>query len=230
MGLWGKVFLAGSLVLLLCVCDTQGGAEEMGSISLPEPSLAGEVSVEEAINRRRSRREFTDEPLSLEQLGQVLWAAQGITGEGGRKRAAPSAGATYPMFLYVAVGQDGVRGLGPGVYRYEPDGHRLAPHREEDVRREVARAALGQGFLAQAPVDILLAADYRRTAQRYGQRATRYVAMEAGHIGENIYLQAEVLGLGTVAVGAFRDEALGRAVDLPEDQDALYVMPLGYPR
>ncbi|MFO7957498.1 MAG: SagB/ThcOx family dehydrogenase [Candidatus Brocadiia bacterium] len=230
MGLWGKLCLAGSLVLLLCVCDTQGGAEEMESIPLPEPSLTGEVSVEQAISRRRSRREFTDKPLSLEQLGQVLWAAQGITGEGGRKRAAPSAGATYPMFLYVAVGEEGVRGLEPGVYRYEPSGHSLAPHKEGDLRREVARAALGQSFLAQAPVDILMAADYQRTAGRYGQRATRYVAMEAGHIGENIYLQAEALGLGTVAVGAFRDDALGRVFGLPENQDALYVMPLGHPR
>jgi len=230
MGLWGKVCLTVIWVLVLCVCDSRGGAEPMERLSLPEPSLSGDVSVEEAIARRRSRRQFTSEPLNLRQLGQILWAAQGITGEDGRKRAAPSAGATYPMFLYAAIGEGGVQGLETGVYRYQPDGHALVRTLGGDVRRSVARAAVGQGFLAQAPVDILMAAQYDRTAQRYGDRAVRYVAMEAGHIGQNIYLQAEALGLGTVAVGAFRDEALARVFGLPQDQDALYLMPIGHRR
>lgn len=199
----------------------------MGSVELPEPRTESDVSVEEAIAGRRSRRSFAARPLTLRELGQVLWAAQGITGPQGRKRAAPSAGATYPMFVYAAVGQGGVEGLEAGVYRYLPEQHALKLRREGDVREEITAAALGQQSLAQAPVDLLLAADYERTTGRYGERGIRYVAMEAGHVGQNIYLQAEALGLGTVAVGAFDDEALAAACGIPKEQNALYVMPVG---
>ncbi len=232
MNRWGKAILTVSLLLILCVCDSQGEPVAVNGerTELPAPSLEGEVSVEEAVGRRRSRREFTDRSLTLEQLGQILWAAQGITDETRGFRASPSAGATYPMFLYVAVGEGGVSGLQAGVYRYEPDQHALTAVLEGDVRASAARAALGQTFVAQAPVCFLMAADYERTAGRYGDRAERYVHMEVGHIGQNIYLQAEALELGTVAVGAFRDDALGRVFGLPEDQDALYLMPVGHPR
>ncbi len=202
----------------------------MKPLTLPEPETTGEVSVERAIAERRSRRSFTGEPLTQHQLAQVLWAAQGTTGPRGRKRAAPSAGATYPMELYVAVGTDGVEGMEAAVYRYLPEEHSLQQAFEGDIRSELAEAALGQDFLAAAPVDVLMAADYSRTTGRYGDRGRRYVAMEAGHISENIYLQAEALGLGTVAVGAFNDEAVEDAFRLPRDLDALYVMPLGVPR
>jgi len=201
-----------------------------GELQLPQPKLAGRVSVEEAMARRRSRRDFSDRPLTLEQVGQILWAAQGITGERGFKRAAPSAGATYPLELFIAVGGGAVTGLDAGVYRYIPSRHALARTGTRDVRREVASAALGQRFLAEAPVDVLIAADYARTTARYGERGIRYVHMEVGHVGENIYLQAEALGLGTVAVGAFRDEQVARAFGLPDPLVPLYLMPLGHPR
>jgi len=216
-------------VSLLAIGDTEGGRIRMANVKLPEPRLKGEMSVEEAVQRRRSRRHFTAAPLTLEQLSQLLWSAQGITDPGGRKRAAPSAGATYPMDLFVAVGPKTVGDLGPGVYRYVPAGHELAEVFGGDVRAQVAEAALGQDFLGSAPLDILMAADYGRTAGRYGERAPRYVHMEAGHISQNLYLQAEALGLGTVAVGAFRDEAMARVFRLPSHLTPLYLMPIGHP-
>ena len=200
------------------------------NVPLPQPQTAGQMSVEQAIQQRRSRRAFADTPLRLAELAQVLWAAQGITGPSGRLRAAPSAGATYPMELYVAVGQNCVEGLGAGVYHYAPREHVLEPVFGDDVREQIAAASLGQGFLTVAPASILMAAEPRRTTDRYGHRGDRYVAMEAGHIGQNIYLQAEALGLGTVAVGAFVDDALATAFRIPDRQNALYLMPLGHVR
>ena len=173
------------------------------------------------------RRQFSDAPLTTGQLGQLLWSAQGVTGQQGRWRAAPSAGATYPMEVFVAVGSKTVGDLDAGVYRYLPSEHALERVGEADVRRQTAEAAWGQDFLAAAPLDILLAADYRRTAGRYGDRARRYVHMEAGHVSQNIYLQAEALGLGTVAVGAFDDRSVAQVFELPENIAPLYLMPVG---
>ena len=186
------------------------------------------MSLEEAISRRRSRRSFASKPLTLAQVSQLLWCAQGTTGERGLKRAAPSAGATYPLEIFLAVGRDTVTDLQAGVYRYVPSEHALLRTAEQDVRRQVAAAALEQYFLAQAPVDLLIAADCKRTTGRYGQRGVRYVHMEVGHVGQNIYLQAEALGLGTVAVGAFQDDEVARAFGLPEQLEPLYLMPVGY--
>ena len=199
-------------------------------VQLPEADLKGSVTLEAAIGGRRSCRAFSDSPLSLRELGQVLWAAQGVTGRGGRRRAVPSAGGLYPLETFVAVGEGTVEGLAAGVYRYVPQEHALEPSLEGDVRRQVAAAALSQDFLARAPADILIAADYARTAVRYAERATRYVDMEAGHVGQNVSLQAEALGLGTVMVGAFRDEAVARVFQLPERLSPLYLMPVGHPR
>ncbi len=201
------------------------------TVQLPEPAAKGEMSLEEAIGNRRSRRAFSNRPLSLDQVSQLLWSAQGITGGRGGKRAAPSAGATYPVELFVAVGKGSVAGLETGIYRYVPSRHVLSRTGTEDVRAKVASAALGQQFLAEAPVDLLIAADYKRTTTaRYGERGIRYVHMEIGHVSQNIYLQAEALGLGTVAVGAFRDERVAKTFGLSADLAPLCLMPLGYTR
>lgn len=216
--------------LFLCLCINQPQPVEdiktEPEIDLPPPQFKGDMSVEEAIRMRRSVRDYQDKSLSFEYVSQLLWAGQGITE--GFKRAAPSAGATYPLTLYLVVGEQGVEGLASGIYEYVPKTHSLVMVKSGDFRQRVATACLGQSFIQEAPVNIVIAAEYERTTARYGERGIRYVHMEAGHVGENIYLQAGALGLGTVVVGAFLDVDLAEVVDLPEEQVPLYVMPVGY--
>jgi SagB-type dehydrogenase family enzyme len=218
------------LLLFLCLCIQQPQPAEniqTGSgILLPQPAYEGDMSVEEAIRMRRSVREFQDQPVSLQQLSQLLWAGQGITE--GFKRAAPSAGATYPLTLYVVVGDKGVSGLPSGIYQYVPKTHSLHVIQPGDFRQRIDAACLGQSFIQEAPIIIIIACEYERTTIRYGERGNRYVHMEAGHVGENIYLQAVALGLGTVVVGAFLDVDVAQVLNLPEEEDPLYVMPVGF--
>jgi len=196
-------------------------------VKLPPPRLKSELSVEEAISKRRSRREYLNEPLKLEEISNLLWAAQGITDLANNFRAAPSAGATYPLEVYVAVKKDGVVELSEGVYHYNPFEHVLEKHLDKDLSDELCSAAVSQRWVREAPVNIIVTAFYERTKERYGDRGTRYVHMEAGHVGENIYLQAESLGLGTVVVGAFHDDWVQRLLELPENQKPLYIIPVG---
>ena len=196
-----------------------------GSISaLPPPRHDGPLSVEAALHARRSVREFADEPLTLAQLGQLMWAAQGVTSEAGL-RAAPSAGATYPLELYVVAGK--VEGLDAGVFKYHPANHALAQAMSGDQRVALGKAALEQACVRYAPIDLVITAVYERTARKYHAHAERYVHMEAGHAAENIYLQAISLGLGTVAVGAFDDDAVSRTLGLSPNEQPIYIMPIG---
>lgn len=167
--------------------------------------------------------------MSLSHLSQVLWAAQGITGARGL-RAAPSAGATYPLEVFVLTGRDGVEGLDEGVYHYNVANHSLELHKGGDLRGELSIAARDEEFIVEAPVDIVICALYERTSWRYGRRAERYVHMEVGHVGENIHLQAVALGLAVVMVGAFEDERVRKLMDLAERVKPLYIIPLGKPR
>jgi SagB-type dehydrogenase family enzyme len=229
----------GLAVLSLVGCEDKKDKKEVArvsptispspAISLPDPRLRGEVSLEEAILERRSKREFDRSPLTLDQVSQILWAAQGITEEGGL-RAAPSAGALYPLDVYLVAGRDAVEGLTEGVYHYLPQGHSLERVLERDVRRDLARYSVEQMFIADAPVTLVITAEYERTTQKYGERGVRYVHMEAGHAAENVYLQAEALGLGTVAVGAFGDTRVAQLLDLPSAYEPLYVMPIAHPK
>lgn len=189
-------------------------------IKLPEPKYRGNVSVEEAILKRRSVREFGGK-IKLEELSQLLWAAQGITGEewGYKLRSVPSAGALYPMEIYVAMKE--------GVYRYLPEKHSIEQTRRGDAREELYRASLHQDFIKDAPAVIIIAAVFERTKSKYGERGIRYVYAEAGHVSQNIYLQCESLGLSTVAVGAFYDEAVQKALKLPRNHKPVYLMPVG---
>ena len=206
-------------------------------IKLPSSQLKGEVSLEETILRRRSVRRYRREPLQLSQLSQILWSAQGITGTRGL-RAAPSAGATYPLEIFVFVGKQGViaseakqapEELQAGIYHYEADSHSLSLHKPADLRPNLARAALDQEFIIDAPVDIVICALYHRTSYRYGRRGERYVHIEVGHVGENIHLQAVALGLATVEVGAFHDEEVREILGVEEQIKPLYIMPVGKP-
>jgi SagB-type dehydrogenase family enzyme len=217
------------LTLPICIEGMGGVAMERGDgeVVLPEPTLRGEVSVERALALRRSVRAFAPEPLPVSAVSQLLWAAQGLTDPAGL-RAAPSAGALYPLEVHLVVGA--VSGLRPGVYRYQPRRHRLVLGPEGDSRAAVAEAALGQDWMAGAPAIVLLAAVYQRTARKYGERAVRYVHMEVGHAAQNLYLQAGALGLGTTMVGAFRDDELARVLALPREAAPLALLPVGRPR
>ena len=212
------------LFLLGCAVSSRLGEEEPLEVKLPEPRPSGEMSVEEALAARRSVRSYQDEALSLTELAQLLWAAQGITAHWGG-RTAPSAGATYPLEVYAVVGE--VTGLEAGVFHYRPDGHLLVRRTAGDLRGELASAALGQGWVREAPVSLVIAARYERTTGRYGERGVRYVHIEVGHAGQNIYLQAEALGLGTVIVGAFDDQDVKTLLGIEEEP--LAIMPVGRP-
>ncbi len=196
-------------------------------IYLPSPILKGSMPLEEAIARRRSIRDFAPEPLSQLQLSQILWAAQGITNTSEEYRSVPSAGATYPLEIFVVCGINCVEKIGDGIYHYDVDSHSLTLHHKGDVRLALARSASGQGYIYEAPVDIVICSLYERTTMRYGARGERYIHIEVGHAGQNIYLQATALGLATVAIGAFNDEQVREVLRLDKQYKPLYIMPVG---
>jgi SagB-type dehydrogenase family enzyme len=201
---------------------------EEGPMPLPEPKTKGSISLEEAIRKRRTIRDFIAMPLTMQQLGQLLWAAQGITEDRGYKRAAPSAGALYPMDVYVAVGDDCVEGLKAGVYHYEAVANALRLIATGDRRRALSHAALHQNWMARAPVNLVITAEYKRISVKYGNRGVRYAMIEAGHIGQNLFLQAEALGLAAGIVGAFNDNEVVKTMEIPLSHEPLLVMPVGY--
>ena len=196
-------------------------------VKLPPPSYKGAMSVEEALKARRTVRQFAARALDLRQVSQLLWGADGLSDPRGHRTAA-SAGATYPLEIYLVVGERGVADLPAGVYRYLVKEHALEPGVKGDLRQAVARASLHQAWMTHAPVMVVIAAEYRRCTARYGERGLMYTHMEAGHVGTNVFLQAEALGLGAGIVGAFEDQGLSQALQLPKDYVPLLVMPVGY--
>jgi SagB-type dehydrogenase family enzyme len=204
-------------------------SEEVEEIlDLPPPRFKGRITVEEAIASRRSRRKYSREPLELWEIAQLLWAAQGITEPVWGFRAAPSAGATYPLEVYVEARAEGVRGLQAGIYHYRPETHSITLVKRGDFHKELYVASLNQEWVKNAAVNFIICAVYERTTARYGERGRiRYVHMEAGHVGENLYLQAEALGLATVAIGAFHDEQVSAILGAPKDLKPLYIYPVG---
>ncbi|MBP7865534.1 MAG: SagB/ThcOx family dehydrogenase [Acidobacteria bacterium] len=203
-------------------------------VPLPEPKRDGAFSVEKALAQRRSVREYLDAPLSLEEVSQLLWSAYGVTEKienappflrGGLKTA-PSAGALYPLEIYLVAGK--VTGLPAGVYLYKPEGHALLKVREGDVRDPLCQACLGQTMARKAPVSLVYSAVYERTTKKYGERGReRYVCMDLGHSAENVYLQATALKMGTCAIGAFTDLKLRLVTHMTREEAPLYVMPVG---
>ncbi|TVR43165.1 MAG: SagB/ThcOx family dehydrogenase [Bacteroidia bacterium] len=191
---------------------------------LPDPLREGHVSIEEALQLRRSIRSYTDEALSVEELGQLLWAAQGINNERGF-RTAPSAGATFPLEMFVVV--NNVDQLPIGIYHYYPDGHRLRYLRDEDVSEPLFRACLSQSMILDGGAVLVFAAVFERTTARYGQRGERYVHNEIGHAGQNVHLQAAAMNLGTVVIGAYRDDEVEQILQLGDQYRVLYLMPVG---
>ncbi|MBM4274941.1 MAG: SagB/ThcOx family dehydrogenase [Deltaproteobacteria bacterium] len=219
--LWGAVMLIAGFFF------SSSGAQALEVVKLPSPAYKGAMSVEEALKQRRTVRRFAGKGLDLKQVGQILWGADGVSDPRGYRTAA-SAGATFPMEIYLVVGERGVSKLAAGVYRYRPEDHALELTSKGDARQAVARASLHQTWMAEAPVMVVIAAEFRRCTARYGQRGIMYTHMEAGHVGTNVFLQAEALGLGAGIVGAFEDKGLAQALKLPGNHEPLLVMPVGY--
>jgi len=205
-------------------------------VYLPLPRKITNVSVEEAVLRRRSIREYTKDPVRLEHLAMMLWAACGVTEPKWGLKASPSAGATYPLKVYVVVGEgrvllEGGGYLRAGVYKYDEYKHLLSLVKPGDLRRELAAAALGQEWVEEAPVDLVVCAIFGRTTSRYGERGrVRYVPMEVGHLGQNVYLMATALGYGAVVVGAFHDDMVQAAIGAGREEVPMYIIPIGVPR
>jgi len=226
----GRILVLVLTVLLLsagCVPEEEPTPARLPpeiEVKLPEPRHDSAVSIEETLLKRRSVRDYTGKPLTLQEVSQLLWAAQGTTSPRGF-RTAPSAGATYPLETYLVVGN--VENLTSGIYHYESAEHKLVKILEGDWRAQLAGAALGQSWVKEGAVSIVFTAIYERTTQRYGERGIRYVHMEAGHAAQNVYLQAVALGLGTVVIGAFRDDEVREILKLPQNEQPLYIMPVG---
>jgi SagB-type dehydrogenase family enzyme len=225
-------FLVSSLMTAAVAADSFPGARDPlpepspGSVRLPQPVSDGPISLEKALRDRRSLRRFKNSAISLAQLSQLLWAAQGVSGTGGR-RTAPSAGALYPLEVYAVAGM--VSGLSVGVYAYDPNRHALRRIAEGDAREDLSSAALGQAPVGSAAAVLVICAVYERTTVKYGERGVRYVHMEAGHAAQNVHLQAAALGLGTVVIGAFDDDGVRKVLRMTDREHPLYLMPVGRP-
>ncbi len=202
-----------------------------GDLSLPSPSRQGVISVEEALSSRRTHRSFQGRALNLTQFAQMLWAAYGVTAvnSGRQLRTAPSAGGMYPIDIYAVIGEGGVESVAAGVYRYLSDSHALRSVSSGDVRKEVASACLRQLWMAEAPLFIVITGEYARSSAKYGPRGVVYTHIEAGHVGQNVFLQAEALGLKAGIVGAFQKEDLVKTLRIPAAHEPLLIMPVGFP-
>ncbi len=227
------IILLAVTILYLIWPKSYGGEERVvmeGTIDLPTPQITGDKSVEQAINDRRSIRRFTNEPLTLQDISQLLWAAQGITNKNTNFRAAPSAGHTFPLEVYVLVGKGGVKGLNEGLYHYNPFNNTLEQILDNDARSELSQAANGQEWVKEAPVNIIITGNYQKMIDKYKDEklSTRFVDMEAGHVGENIYLEVESRNLATVALGSFKDDQVHQILKIPDNEKTLYIFPVGH--
>ncbi len=227
-GLWIKPLLAISFGVFCTACSaalfegTPGMEVGMDKVTeLPQPRSEGLLTLEEALHLRRSVRSYRDEPLSLAELSQLLWAAQGVSDRRGL-RTAPSAGALYPLEIYAVTHE--------GVFHYFPHDHAIALHREGDLRRDLCGAALNQEAVCEAPMTMVITAVYSRIEVKYGRdRTPRYVHIEVGHAAQNVLLQAVSLDLGAVPIGAFEDRRVQSVLGLPDDHEPLYLISIGYP-
>jgi len=217
-------FLSGVLFFQIERSESMGKIGSQKGISLPDPHFDGRTSIEKSLLERRSVRQYRDKNLTLGELSQLLWAAQGVTSPRGY-RTAPSAGALYPLEIYIAAGK--VSDLAPGIYKYEPGEHKLVKTCDGDRRRDLWGAALEQSPIKNVPVVLVFCAIYERTTRKYGERGIRYVQMEVGHAAQNVCLQAVSLGLGTVVIGAFNDKEVKRVLKLEADEWPLCIMPAG---
>lgn len=218
-----KTCMCFSLGVLMVVAAEQGGGmpEASRKLALPAPILEGRMSLEQAIAQRRSVRQFGEQRLTIKEIGQLCWAGQGITDPKNGFRASPSAGALFPIELYVVTAE--------GVDHYLPAKHELHRQLVGDYRKSLQEAA-GQATVGDAPACVVIAAEISRTARKYRERAERYCWMEAGHVAQNVLLQATALGLAGVPVGAYDDDKVAEILKLPKGWRVLYLLPIGHGR
>ncbi|MEM1946609.1 MAG: SagB/ThcOx family dehydrogenase [Candidatus Caldarchaeum sp.] len=212
--------------------EVSGRRPEAGRmISLPRPRTEGPMSVEQALQRRRSRRNYRNEPLKLEHVSQLLWAATGVTAPHlwTGLRTAPSAGGLYPLETYIVVRENGVEELEAGVYHYNPHRHELSVVAKGDYSRNLMSACVDQEWVGSTAFNIVFTAVVERTSVKYGGRALQYIFQESGHAAQNVYLQAEALGLGCVVIGAFYEDEIRHILGINEAELPVYVMPVGRP-
>ncbi len=221
---WHRCLFFILVTTLLLPVNNPSATTTVPTIKLPAPRTEGGDNLNQLLQQRRSRRDFGSGPITLAQLSQLLWSAQGITDASGL-RTAPSAGALYPLEIYVVAGQ--VRDLDTGLYHYRVKTHSLTRIDKGDLRQSLTQAALGQNMIEEAAVIITITGDYARTQRKYGSRAGRYVHIEVGHVVQNIYLQATALKLGTVIVGAFEDHKVQQILQLNNTLTPLALMPIG---
>ena len=192
------------------------------TIALTKASSSGQFSLEAAIGNRRSVRSFTNEKLSYETIGQLLWAGQGITDSVSGKRAAPSAGAIFPMELYVVMAD--------GVYRYDPIKNSLLKNNRNDVRTPLSNASYKQQFIKDAPLLIVIAGSPKKIMEKYPNKIKEFMYLEAGHIAQNIHLQAVVTGLASCPVGGFESNKVKQICKMTQGQEAVYIIAVGKPQ
>lgn len=196
-------------------------------VTLPDPKVQGKISVEEAIYKRRSKRSYAKKPITLEQISQILWAAQGITDRERGYRSAPSPGAKYTIELYLVSGDPGVSGVAAGIYHYDPSRHVLSALKIGNFASRLMAAARDQEQIIQAAATVLISGVFKKAMVKYGERGIQYSLQESGAVGENIYLEATALGLGTVMMGAFEESAISDIIGLGGDEKPLLLMTIG---
>lgn len=225
-----SMLLLTSLLFLILVQPVKINGEvhtmqQLGKIKLPSPKLKGDISLEESLAKRRSIRSYKKEAINVNEISQLLWAMQGVTEKNWGLRTAPSAGALYPLEVYVVAGN--VENLDAGIYKYLSDDHSIVKILSGDKRKDLYNSALQQESILEAPVVFVIVAVFERTAIKYGIRSERYVYIEAGHSCQNLLLQATSLNLGAVPIGAFYDDRVKETIDLEENEKPIYIIPVG---
>ncbi|MCK4651379.1 SagB/ThcOx family dehydrogenase [Candidatus Babeliales bacterium] len=227
----GNIYISISFILCIVVIgafimfNKSNTNNNISTTKLMLPSSTGNISIEKTIKKRRSIREFKNIPLSSLEISQLLWSAQGITNKKENFRATPSAGALYPLEIYIVCGN--VQNLETGVYKYNPKKHELNSIQKGDKRNELFNACLQQKSIQKAPASIVICAIYDKTTKKYGARGKQYVHMEVGAASENIYLQAISLDIGTVFIGGFENDKVQKTINSKKEEIPLCVMPLG---
>lgn len=220
-----KTFPVGLALALLALAPLHAAAEATprATVALPAPKHDGDVSIEKALMQRRSVRKLAPAPLTLEEIGQLCWAAQGVTDDKGH-RTAPSARGLYPLELYVLAGS--VQGLAPGLYHYEPARNALTLLAAGDGRADFEHKGVGQAWVATAPAIFVISGAVGKMAN-LKERGLEFMWVEAGLAAQGFFLEASAMKLGSTFVGGFRPQEAHAVLALPDSEAVLAVLPVG---